>query len=166
MKLFFSISISALISLTTLAEEISPKNIYQLKFNQETSELYGHFIKNPLAFSLHGDENHQSSHLPSEPNKVVDIVAISNTAAAITQCHMQAMALYPPPLQNIAYQASVDGDNSEQARLKFITAIDKEKQTSTAQQQRLTEIGEQFLQQANHCISQALSGTPLLTHQQ
>lgn len=162
-----------------LAQDSSPKDLYRLNFQQETAAIYEHFIRNSTSFSLHGSDQHQDSHSISHtqssnatnseknaPTPEIQKEMINTTATAITQCHIKALALYPPELQSIAFQAVVNGDNSDQARQKFITAIDKEKQTSTAQEQRLREIEKQFLQQANHCISQALSGTPLLTHQQ
>lgn len=175
MKLTFLLTLSAL-TFPAISLETTPKQQYRSVFLQETAAIYAHFVKNPGAFSMHGSGGHdslehnrgsdnqaaESSDHAETADKDISVTTISNTATAITDCHMQALALYPLHLQNIAYQASAGGDTSEQARLKFVNAVNKEQQQSALKNQQLTETGQRFLQQANHCMSQALAGTPLL----
>lgn len=148
------------------ALESTKKEQYRQRFLAEMSEIYNATLNSAGGLSLHGshhetDEQHNSQEKQPEKMTQPQVVALSKR---ITRCHMDVMALYPEALQQVAYQAVAQGQDIEQARRAFVQAIDRQKQASPQQQEKMDALQRRFIKQANQCISEAMEGTPLPAH--
>ena len=142
------------------AEEDIEKEQYRHRFLSEMTEIYQATFNTDGGLSLHG--SHNDGH--NQPVKKINSDQVLQISQAITNCHMAALALYPPELQRVVFQASSYGQDIESARRSFVRAINQKKQESAQQQEKMETLERRFIQQANPCISKALEGTPLSTH--
>lgn len=167
MKLSYLVPGLFIYSLSIANEPLTAVEQYRQQFQSELHYIYSQISEQPGALSLHGvhgsgEDSHHS--VSATEIKAMNREEGLSTTENITDCHMQAMALYPEDLQQVAYQSVVQGDAIEAARLKFVAAIDHQKQSSEELKSTLNALEQTFVAQANQCVARALEGTSLSAH--